>query len=158
MVHALFAGTFDPPTLGHLDVALRAAELFEKLTIGVAVHPTKEPIFDVDERLALLRELTSDCPGTRVREISGLVVEAARGLGASVLIRGVRHANDFTYETEMAGTNRVMAPEIQTVMLPAEPAHAFITASLVRQVASMGGDVSKLVPEAVGAALARRFG
>jgi pantetheine-phosphate adenylyltransferase len=156
MVHALFPGTFDPPTLGHLDVVRRAAALFERVTIGLADHPDKDPLFSVEERLELLTELVSDLPGASVTRVTGLVVEAARGLDATVLVRGVRSSRDFDYEVEMARTNRVLAGEIDTILVVPDGAYAHITSTLVRQIARLGGDTSQLVPAAVDAALRAR--
>ncbi|MFT5286423.1 MAG: pantetheine-phosphate adenylyltransferase [Planctomycetota bacterium] len=157
MTHALFPGTFDPPTLGHLDVVLRALELFEQVTIGLADHASKTPLFSVDERLALLTELAEPYPAVSVARIDGLVVDAARNLGASVLVRGVRNSRDFDYEVEMAQTNRVLTNEVTTVFVLPEPAHANISSTLVRQIAQLGGDTSQLVPACVNAALRTRF-
>jgi pantetheine-phosphate adenylyltransferase len=155
MPHALFPGTFDPPTLGHLDVARRAAALFDEVTIGLADHPEKRPLFSVEERLALLGALVADLPGVRVERITGLVVDAARALGATVLVRGVRNSRDFDYEVEMARTNRVLAPAIDTVLVVPDGAYAHITSTLVRQISRLGGDTTELVPPAVHAALVK---
>ncbi len=157
MVHALFPGTFDPPTLGHLDVVRRAAALFDELTIGLADHPEKHPLFSVEERLELLTALVSDLPGVRVARVTGLVVESARKLDATVLVRGVRNARDFDYEVEMARTNRVLARSVDTILVVPDAAYAHITSTLVRQIARLGGDTSELVPPAIDAALRARY-
>jgi len=157
MIHALFPGTFDPPTLGHLDVVARAAHLFERVTIGLANHPEKDPLFSVEERLALLEELAAPFPEVAVARITGLVVDAARDLGAGVIVRGVRNARDFDYEVEMARTNRVLAGEVDTILVVPEAAHSNISSTLVRQIARLGGDTSRLVPPEVDRVLRRRF-
>jgi pantetheine-phosphate adenylyltransferase len=159
---ALFAGSFDPITLGHLDVVRNAVRLVDRLVLAIGLHPGKTPLFSAGEREAMLEEICA--PLARVAgcdfgcvTFSGLVVTAAREAGATVLIRGVRDATDFDYEMQMAGMNAAMAPELQTVFLPASPAVRPITATLVRQIASMGGDVSSFVPAQVAARLKRKF-
>ncbi len=157
MVHALFPGTFDPPTLGHFGVVERAAALFERVTIGLADHPEKDPLFSIEERIALLEELAEPLGNVDVVRVTGLVVEAAHRLGAEVLVRGVRNPRDFDYEVEMARTNRVLAEDVDTVLLVPDPTHAHITGTLVRQIARLGGDTARLVPPPVDRALRRRF-
>ena len=159
---ALYAGSFDPVTNGHLDVVRHAARLADKLVIAIGLHPGKAPLFSAEERLAMLEETC----GPLVREakcelacvtFAGLVVEAAREAGATMLIRGLRDGTDFDYEMQMAGMNGAMAPEIQSVFLPASPAVRPIAATLVRQIAGMGGDVSAFVPGPVAARLKKKF-
>lgn len=157
MSHALFAGTFDPPTLGHVDVVRRAALLFERVTVGLADHPEKHPLFSIEERLELWRELARPLRVVVVARVTGLVVDAARELGTNVLVRGVRSGSDFDYEVEMARTNRVLRPDLDTVLLVPDSAYAHITSTLVRQIARFGGDTSALVPPEVDRALAKRF-
>jgi len=155
-VHALFPGTFDPVTHGHLDVVRRAAGLFERLTVGVARHPTKSELLPVAERLALLREVTADIPGVDVVQIEGLLVRGLERLGATVIVRGVRNAGDLDYELQMARTNRALAPQIETVLLASAPEHAHISSTLVRQVAELGGELSAFVPPAIARSLRAR--
>ncbi|MCP3918471.1 MAG: pantetheine-phosphate adenylyltransferase [bacterium] len=157
--HAIFPGTFDPVTLGHLDVLERALGLFERVTIAVAAHHDKHAIFDLEERLRLLSEVTEagePLGRARVVALEGLLVEGCRRLGARAIVRGVRSAGDLEYERQMALTNRVLAPEIETVLLLSAPEHAHVSSTLVRQIARMGGDVSSFVPPAVRTALANR--
>jgi pantetheine-phosphate adenylyltransferase len=159
---ALYAGSFDPVTNGHLDVVRHAVRLAEKLVLAVGVNPGKAPLFSADERLAMLQEICAPLAKEAKCELScvtfsGLVVEAARKAGASVLVRGLRDTTDFNYEMQMAGMNAAMAADIQTVFLPASPAARPITATLVRQIAGMGGDVSAFVPAAVAARLKKKF-
>jgi len=159
---ALFAGTFDPVTNGHLDVVRRGIRLFDRLVLAIGVHPGKAPLFAVEDRKAML-EATCLPLARRTRcklsiiTFDGLVVDAARRVGATVLIRGLRDGTDFDYEMQMAGMNESMAPTLQTVFLPAAASVRPITATLVRQIAAMGGDVSNFVPPAVAARLRRKF-
>ena len=159
---ALFAGSFDPITLGHLDVVRGAVRLVDRLVLAIGVHPGKTPLFSADERLAMLEEICAPVARAAGCEIAcvtfaDLVVTAARRAGATILVRGVRDATDFDYEMQMAGMNASMAPEIQTVFLPASPAVRPITATLVRQIAGIGGDVSAFVPAPVAARLKKKF-
>ena len=159
---ALYAGSFDPVTNGHVDVVRHAVRLADRLVLAIGVHPGKAPLFSVEDRLAMLEEICGPIAREAKCEIScitfdNLAVEAARKAGAIVLIRGLRDGTDFDYEMQMAGMNEAMAPGVQTVFLPASPAVRPITATLVRQIAGMGGDVSSFVPAAVVARLKKRF-
>lgn len=154
--HALLPGTFDPVTLGHLDLVRRASAIFERVSVGIARNARKHELFPLAERLELLREATADLPNVQVAVLDGLVVEGARALGAGVLLRGLRHAGDFEYEAQMARTNRALAPGIQTLFLVSAPEHVHISSTLVREIAELGGDLSPFVPPAVARALARR--
>jgi pantetheine-phosphate adenylyltransferase len=156
---ALYTGSFDPLTNGHIEVVRAAASLCDELVIAIGIHPGKTPVFSAEERAALIMQSCRDivielsCK-LSVRTFSGLAVEAAWESGAHFLIRGLRDATDFDYEMQMAGMNAAMAPDIQTIFLPASPAVRHITATLVRQIASLGGDVSHFVPRHVAEALA----
>jgi pantetheine-phosphate adenylyltransferase len=159
---ALFAGSFDPLTNGHVDVVGQAVRLADRLILAVGIHPGKTPLFPADERLAMANEICAPlgrAAGCEITSITfaDLVVTAARRAGATMLVRGVRDATDFDYEMQMAGMNAAMAPDIQTVFLPAAPAVRPITATLVRQIAGMGGDVSAFVPAPVAARLKKKF-
>ena len=159
---ALFAGSFDPITNGHLDVVGGAVRLADRLVLAVGVHPGKTPLFSADQRLAMLKEICTPVAQAAGCEIvcttfADLVVSAAQRAGATMLIRGVRDGTDFDYEMQMAGMNAAMAPMVQTVFLPASPLVRPITATLVRQIAGMGGDVSAFVPAPVAAMLKKKF-
>ena len=159
---ALFAGSFDPMTNGHLEVVRSAVAMVDRLVLAVGIHPGKVPLFSAEERVAMLEEVCTPLARAAGCEIAvstfaDLVIAAARRAGATILVRGVRDASDFDYEMQMAGMNAVMAPEVQTVFVPASPAVRPITATLVRQIAGMGGDVSAFVPAQVAARLQRKF-
>ena len=154
--HALFPGTFDPVTFGHLDLVRRAAAMFERVTVAVGVNPGKRELLALEQRLDLLRATTSDLPGVTVTELSGLVITGCRELGAGTILRGARTSADFQYEAQMARSNRAMAPELDTVVLASSPEHVHISSTLVRQVAEHGGDLSPFVPPAVASLLGAR--
>jgi pantetheine-phosphate adenylyltransferase len=159
---ALFAGSFDPITNGHIDVVSKAVRLADRLVLAIGVHPGKTPLFSADERLTMLseicvpigREAGCDISATT---FSDLAVTAAQRAGATILVRGVRDGTDFDYEMQMAGMNGAMAANVQTIFLPAAPAVRPITATLVRQIAAMGGDISAFVPATVAARLQKKF-
>src|ERR1700745_190633 len=159
---ALFPGSFDPVTNGHLDLVRQAVRLADRLVLAIGTHPGKAPLFSVPERLARLQETCgplAQAGGCDLACITfaDLVVAAAQREGATLLIRGLRSGTDFDYEMEMAGMNGAMVPAVQTVFLPASPIVRPITATLVRQIASMGGDVSQFVPPPVAARLKAKF-
>src|SRR5215467_14445832 len=159
---ALFPGSFDPVTNGHLDLVRQAAGLADRLVLAVGTHPGKAPLFGADERLAMIEETcrplarAAGCDFAAIT-FADLVVAAAQREGATLLIRGLRSASDFDYEMEMAGMNAAMAPAVQTVFLPASPGVRPITATLVRQIAPLGGDVSPFVPPPVATRLKAKF-
>jgi pantetheine-phosphate adenylyltransferase len=158
MTKAFYPGSFDPLTNGHLDVLIQALAIAPTVVVGIGVNPSKQPSFTFEERASLIRESLAGVLPDRVDDIEvvafqNLVVDAARKFDAKVLIRGLRDGTDLDYEMQMAGMNRQMAPDVQTVFLPAAPASRPITATLVRQIAAMGGDVSAFVPPPVLAAL-----
>jgi pantetheine-phosphate adenylyltransferase len=159
---ALYAGTFDPITNGHIEVVCQAAKLAGRLVIAIGVHAGKMPLFAPDERLAMIEETC----GASVREagcgfacitFDDLAVATARRVGATLMIRGLRDGTDLDYEMHLAGMNAAMAPDVQTVFLPASPMVRPITATLVRQIASMGGDVSAFVPPSIAQRLKKKF-
>ena len=155
----LYPGSFDPLTNGHVDILKKSLDLADKVIVAIGVQASKTPTFSFDERVEMIKVVARDAfgsgPAGRLEVISfqGLVVEAAREYGANALIRGLRDGTDLDYEMQMSGMNQDMVPEVQTVFLPASPGVRHITATLVRQIAKMGGDVSPFVP----AEVVRRF-
>ncbi|MEM8749280.1 MAG: pantetheine-phosphate adenylyltransferase [Pseudomonadota bacterium] len=157
--HAFYPGSFDPLTNGHLDILLQALMVADKVTIAIGLHSSKAGMFTFEERSELIAAAVPSELASRIAVTSfkNLVVDAARDAGASLLIRGLRDGSDLDYEMQMAGMNGAMADDIQTVFLPASPQTRPITATLVRQIASMKGDVSQFVPEVVAQALANKL-
>jgi pantetheine-phosphate adenylyltransferase len=160
---ALYSGSFDPVTNGHLDVVRQAVGLCDRLVVAIGVHPGKTPLFSTEERLAMVSEVFEPIAKTAGCEFEcttfdDLTVTAAKRANATILIRGLRDGTDLDYEMQMAGMNEAMAPQVRTVFLPATPTVRPITATLVRQIAGMGGDVSSFVPKAVTKRLKAKFG
>ncbi len=153
---ALYPGTFDPVHLGHVDIAVRAAKLFENLVVAVYDRPAKDLMFTVEERVSLAKEALEDLPNVRVMPYGGLTVEFAREVGAEAIVRGLRAISDFELEYQMALTNRELAPEIELVCLMTRQAHAFLSSSIVKEVALLSGDVDGMVPPHVARALEAR--
>jgi pantetheine-phosphate adenylyltransferase len=159
---ALYAGSFDPLTNGHLDVLKASLAVADIVYAAIGIHPGKKPLFSFEERVALIEQATREefgSDGARIKVVAfdGLVINAAKKHGASTMIRGLRDGTDLDYEMQMAGMNETMAPELQTVFLPASPSVRTITATLVRQIASMGGDIHAFVPAVVAGALTAKF-
>jgi pantetheine-phosphate adenylyltransferase len=159
---ALYAGSFDPVTNGHIDIVRGACRLVDRMVLAIGVHPGKTPLFSAEERAAmLLAECGPIVAGTKteldVVTFDDLAVQVARRAGATVFIRGLRDGTDLDYEMQLAGMNGAMAPELQTVFLPASPDVRPITATLVRQIAAMGGDITRFVPAGVAARLKAKF-
>lgn len=163
MTTAFYPGSFDPMTNGHLDILAQALNVAARVVVAIGVHPGKTPMFSFEERAELIRLSLAEALPERSGDVevvsfANLLVDAARDHGASMVIRGLRNGTDLDYEMQMAGMNHTLAPSLQTVFLPAITASQPITATLVRQIASMGGDVSAFVPKAVHDALARKLG
>lgn len=158
---AIYAGSFDPLTNGHLDVLKASLAVADLVFAAIGIQVSKTALFTFEERAALIDSAAAEFgkDGKRIRVVSfqGLVIDAARKHGASIMIRGLRDGTDLDYEMQMAGMNETMAPDLQTVFLPASPSVRTITATLVRQIASMGGDIRPFVPEAVAVALKKKF-
>ena len=154
MTHvAIYPGTFDPVHLGHVDIATRAANIFDELVVAVYDRPAKSLMFTVEERVALARQALADLPNVRVASYGGLTVVFARHVGAQAIVRGLRVISDFELEYQMALTNRQLAPEVESVCLMTRQAHAFLSSSIVKEIALLEGDVSRMVPTHVVAAL-----
>lgn len=157
MVRAIFPGTFDPVHLGHVDIARRASRLFDEVVVAVYDRPLKTLVFSPEERLGLARKSFVNEPKIKVMGYSGLTVEFCRKIDASVIVRGLRVFSDFEYEFRMALANHRLAPEIELMALITAEEHTFLSSSTVREIASLGGDVSSMVPEHVEVALKHRF-
>ena len=153
MSHAVYAGTFDPITFGHVDVATRAAHVFDRLTLAVAEDPRKKLLFGAPERIELAQCCLANLANVDVVPFSGLLVNWARAHGIHTLIRGLRAFSDFEYEFQMALTNRKLAPDIETMFLMPCEDYSYVSSSMVREIAALGGDVEKFVPPQVAAAL-----
>ncbi len=154
---ALCPGTFDPVTNGHLDIIERAGQRFDAVVVGVLDNPAKQPLFSVEERVQMLKEVTSGMPNVSVTSFGGLLVESAKSLGADVVVKGLRAVTDFEYEIQMAQMNHALAG-METLFITTSPAWSFLSSSLVKEVARFGGDVSGLVPPIVAKRLADKLG
>lgn len=155
---AVYAGSFDPITLGHIDLIERASALFSDVVVAIGVHPTRTPLFSIDDRKAMVESVAKDFPNVTVASFDGLLIDFCRKIGARVIVRGLRAATDFEYELQIAHANADLHPEVDTIFLPTRTKHGFLSASLVREIASHGGDVSRYAPKVVCDALARKFG
>ena len=158
MVTAIYPGTFDPVTLGHVDVATRSAALFDKVIVAVYTTPAKDLLFDTEERVELFRKSVQDLANVVVMSFKGLVVGFAREVGASVIVRGLRSGSDFEYEYDMAFMNRKLAPEVDMVSFMTSQEYMFVSSSLLKEVARLGGDITNLVPPHVATAVYAKFG
>ncbi len=145
MIIAVYPGTFDPMTRGHEDLVRRAASLFDKIVVGVAVSQNKAPFFTVTERVEIAREILGHYPNVQVASFSGLLKDFVREQNARVIVRGLRAVSDFEYEFQMAGMNRYLLPDVETMFLTPSDQYQFISGSIVREIAQLGGDVSKFV-------------
>jgi len=154
----VYPGTFDPVTNGHTDLICRASRLFDRVVVAVAADTSKAPVFDLEQRVELIRRVVAHLEHVEVVAFSGLLVEFARGLGVPVIVRGLRAVSDFEFEFQLAGMNRRMAPDIETLFLTPAEKYAYISSSLVREIARLKGDVSAFVSPEVHAALRERFG
>ena len=157
MVTALYPGSFDPVTVGHVDVATRASRLFEKLIISVYETPSKDLLFNTEERLQLMKDACSHLPNVEVIKFSGLVVRCAKCVGAQVIVRGLRSGSDFEYEFDMAFMNRKLEPEVDLVCFMTSQDYMFVSASLLKEVARLGGDITEMVPPNVAKAVYSKF-
>ena len=154
---ALYAGSFDPLTNGHLDIVSRARRLADRVVVAILENDTKKPLFTVEERLAMIREIVGDDPAVPVRSFSGLLVDFAKQSGATLIVRGLRAVSDYEYELQMALMNRRLAPTIETVFLMAKEEYSYVSSRLVKEVARLRGDLSGLVPSPVLKRLAAKF-
>jgi pantetheine-phosphate adenylyltransferase len=157
-VTAIYPGSFDPITNGHLDLIERGCCLFDKLIVSILRNETKQPLFSVEERIEMLREVVDCYPNVAVDSFEGLLVDYAAENGATVLLRGIRAISDYEYELQMALMNRRLRPDIETVFMMASEAHSFISSRLVKEVFGLGGNIEGLVPPSVEVRLRKRFG
>ena len=157
-VTAIYPGSFDPITNGHLDLIVRGCYLFDKLTVAILRNETKQPLFSVEERIEMLREVVNCYPNVAVDSFDGLLVDYAAQNGATVLLRGIRAISDYEYELQMALMNRRLRPDIETVFMMASEAHSFISSRLVKEVFALGGNITGLVPASVEVRLRKRLG
>jgi len=155
-VSAMYPGTFDPITLGHEDLVRRACRLFDKVVVSIAANPSKEPMFTLEERVDLAKDSLADLGNVEVSGYDGLTVDFAREHGLSVILRGLRAVSDFEYEFQLANMNRHLADDVETAFLTPTETYNFISSSLVREICSMGGDISEFVSPTVNDALTRR--
>lgn len=156
-ISAIYPGTFDPITNGHLDLIARASKLYDKVVVAVAVNRNKIPLFLLDERVALAKAATSEFHNVQVIGFDNLLVECARQQGVDVILRGLRAVSDFEYEFQLAGMNRRLAPELETVFLTPAEQYEFISSSMIREIAQLHGDVSCFVPDLVHQSLINKF-
>lgn len=154
---AVYAGSFDPVTYGHVDLIERASKLFRSVIVAIGVHPTKHPVFSVKERIALLKSVTKPFSNVKVEGFSGLLIQFCAEKGARVVVRGLRVVTDFEYELQIAHANADLEPTIDTVFLPTRTKHGFVSASLVREIASHGADVRRYAPKVVCDALELKY-
>ena len=155
---AIYPGTFDPMTNGHLDIIVRASDLFDELVIGVLNNSAKTPLFSVEERVNILKKATNGISNVRVQSFEGLSVDFARQCGAKVIVRGLRLITDFEYELQMAQTNRKLAPDVDTTFLYTSLQYSFLSSTIVKEVVSFGGDISEFVPDYVAEMMHRKYG
>jgi len=158
MPDAIVPGSFDPVTNGHLDIIERAASLFDNVTVAVVVNPAKEPLFTLDERVEMLQEVCAHLPNVAVDSFEGLLVEYARQRGATVIVKGLRAVSDFEYELQMALMNRRLNPNVETVFMMTAAEHSYLSSSVVKEIARLGGSVEGLVPNSVKQRLRQKVG
>ena len=149
MTRGIYAGSFDPVTFGHLDIIVRSAHIVDELVVGVLNNRAKSPLFSVEERVKMLEEVTKDYSNVKIRSFTGLLVEFAKECEAHIIVRGLRAITDFDYELQMAQTNRIMSPTLDTMFLTTSLEYAYLSSTTVKEVAGFGGDISHFVPECI---------
>lgn len=158
MTTAIYPGSFDPVTHGHLDIVNRAAEIFDRVVIAVLENPSKKPLFTTQERVGMIRKSLGERPGVEVSTFNGLTIDYARSVGARVIVRGLRAVSDFESEFQMALMNRRLNPDVVTVFIPTSLRHLFLSSSLIKELSAFGGDISEFVPAHVVQPLQQRLG
>jgi len=154
---AVYAGSFDPVTFGHLDLIERASALFSDVIVGLGVHPTRHPLFSLEERMELVSSVSRHLPNVRIDSFDGLLIDYCKQEGARVIVRGLRAVTDIEYELQIAHANADLCPSVDTIFLPSRTEHGFVSASLIREIASHGGNVSRYAPAVVCEALEKKF-
>lgn len=154
---AVYPGSFDPVTLGHLDIIERSSKIVDKLVVGVLQNSAKNPLFSVEERVTMLKEVTAHLSNVQVVSFDGLLVDFARQSHAAVVVRGLRAITDFEYELQMSQTNRIMCPGLDTIFLTTDLKYAYLSSSIVREVAQYGGDISSFVPATIAERVLGKF-
>ena len=149
MRRAVYPGSFDPVTFGHLDIIRRSATLVDELVVGVLNNSSKTPLFSVEERVKMLEEMTKNMPGVKVVPFEGLLIDFAKEMSAGIVVRGLRAVTDFEYELQMAQTNNKLSPELETVFLTTSLKYSYLSSTIVKEVAAFGGDISQFVPETI---------
>ena len=155
---AIYPGSFDPMTYGHLDMIKRAAAIVDELIVAVLQNNAKKPLFSMDERVSMIEDVTKDMPNVKVQTFDGLTVEFAKSVGAKLIIRGLRAVTDFEYELQISQTNRIVAADIDTVFLTTSLEYAYLSSTIVKEVACYGGDISRFVPEEIMGRVYQKFG
>lgn len=158
MTRAIYPGSFDPVTFGHLDIIQRSANLFDEIIVGVLNNTSKSPLFSVEERVNMLKEATRDIKNIKIASFSGLLVDFVKETEASVVVRGLRAITDFEYELQLAQTNHVLYPSVDTMFLTAKLEYLYLSSTIAREVAAFGGDVSKFVPEEIARKMYDKYG
>ncbi len=157
MITAVFPGTFDPPTYGHLNIIERTCRLFDRIDVAISINPDKTCLFSAEERLAMLKELTKGFSNVQVHTCNTLIVDYCRAVGAKVLLRGIRNTNDFSYEFDLSLMNRSLNGEVETLLVPTEQRYFLIRSSSIKEVARFGGDISGMVPSIVVDAIKEKY-
>ena len=154
---AVYPGSFDPVTLGHIDIIQRTAKMFDKVIIGVLRNRSKSPLFTAEERVELLKQVTADIPNVEVQSFQGLLIDFVRQNQANVIVRGLRAITDFEYEIQMSQTNHKLEPEVETMFLTTNLKYSYLSSTIVREVAAFGGDISQFVPETVAKSIKEKM-
>ena len=154
---AVYPGSFDPVTLGHIDIIQRTAKMFDKVIIGVLRNRSKSPLFTAEERVELLKEVTADIPNVEVQSFQGLLIDFVRQNQANVIVRGLRAITDFEYELQMSQTNHKLSPNVETMFLTTSIEYSYLSSTTVREIAAFGGDVTQFVPQAVAVELEKKM-
>lgn len=149
MLRAVYPGSFDPVTYGHLDIIRRSRSLADELIVGVLNNKAKTPLFSVEERVKMLKEMTKNMPGVKIVPFEGLLIDFAKEMSAGIVVRGLRAVTDFEYELQMAQTNNKLSPELETVFLTTSLEYSYLSSTIVKEVAAFGGDISQFVPEMI---------